>query len=446
MDEKAKRKLDLFFDRFVFKHWAAWYCALTMVLGIVICLCALPNCQTMEYTAKPNDLYGQPQYVQYADAVLKGRLSLDIEPSKELLALENPYNPEGRDGKLYFLWDTAFYNNRYYCYFGIAPVLTTYIPFYFVTGLMPDNVTASMIISIYAVVFGVLAAFALARRLAPKAPLWMVSVASFTLILLANIFTCLSDSKMYMIPLLSGLASGFAFLYFALKALEVKKKWAKNTLWVLSGISYVLIVASRPSMALAFMGFLPLVFFDIFQQGKIQVWLPSLVYLGTPVVLGALAIMWYNGARFSGPFDFGNSYQLTVHDCREYTMSLKMLPYAFIHYFVQGPSYGGNFPWLKASYYTMDYGRYLYVDKCLGVLAYPATIMAFFSPAVCSFKKDLGKTLSFLCIPILCLLVAWVDTCTGVHYRYVYDILAVFSIPALMTWLDVYTRSKGKMK
>ena len=31
-------------------------------------------------------------------------------------------------------WDTAYYNGKYYCYFGILPVLVYYLPYYLLTG------------------------------------------------------------------------------------------------------------------------------------------------------------------------------------------------------------------------------------------------------------------------------------------------------------------------
>lgn len=447
MKAAVKEKIDAFFDKYVFNHWNAWYCAAVMIICIVICLCSLPNCKTIEYTGRSYDLYGQPEYVVYTDAVLKNRVSLDIDPSPELLALQNPYNPEGRDGKVMFLWDTAFYNGRYYCYFGIAPVFSTYLPFYFITHKMPENVTACLILAIYAVIFICLAMFELSKRLTPNAPPWMVAIGTFMMVLLSGTFVCLADSKMYMIPLLSGIAAGFAFLYFSMKAFHVKHKWAENLCFVLAGISFVAIVASRPSMALAFFAFLPIVIFDLFNRGTWKEWAVSLIYLGTPVVIGALLIMWWNAERFSGPFDFGNAYQLTVHDCTTYSMSLGMLPFAFIHYFTQGATYEGKFPLLKASYCYMDYGRYLYVDKSFGVFAYPATFLSFLTPIVYSLKKDLAKTVSYIIAPVLCVIVAWSDTCIGgVHYRYVYDILSVFSLPAIFGWIEIVGRSKGSMK
>ena len=77
-------------------------------------------------------LYNKNAYEQQFDAFLKHRLSIDIEPAKELLALSNPYDRASRTG-IRFLWDRALYDGKYYSYFGITPIITVYYPYYFIT-------------------------------------------------------------------------------------------------------------------------------------------------------------------------------------------------------------------------------------------------------------------------------------------------------------------------
>ena len=82
-------------------------------------------------------LYNKNAYEQQFDAFLKHRLSIDIEPAKELLALSNPYDRASRTG-IRFLWDRALYDGKYYSYFGITPIITVYYPYYFITGKVPS--------------------------------------------------------------------------------------------------------------------------------------------------------------------------------------------------------------------------------------------------------------------------------------------------------------------
>ena len=75
------------------------------------------------------------QYHKLAVALTEGHFYLDDEPSQELQAMENPYDYRQRKAdSVSSIWDTAYYNGRYYCYFGILPVFLYYLPWYLVTG------------------------------------------------------------------------------------------------------------------------------------------------------------------------------------------------------------------------------------------------------------------------------------------------------------------------
>ncbi|HRL03334.1 MAG TPA: hypothetical protein PKX81_00255, partial [Gemmiger formicilis] len=69
--------------------------------------------------------------------LLNGRLDLEADPPAELLALDNPYDAGARDAAQIndIHWDHAFYNGRYYVYFGIVPCLLFQLPFEALTGI-----------------------------------------------------------------------------------------------------------------------------------------------------------------------------------------------------------------------------------------------------------------------------------------------------------------------
>ena len=80
------------------------------------------------------------EYQELTESISKGKFYLDIEPSKELQNLKNPYNPYERSkNKVDYLWNVAYYNGRYYVYFGIVPVIASYLPYYLITGNHIDN-------------------------------------------------------------------------------------------------------------------------------------------------------------------------------------------------------------------------------------------------------------------------------------------------------------------
>ena len=77
------------------------------------------------------------QYGALAHSLLNGRLDLEADPPAELLALDNPYDAGARDAAQIndIHWDHAFYNGRYYVYFGIVPCLLFQLPFEALTGI-----------------------------------------------------------------------------------------------------------------------------------------------------------------------------------------------------------------------------------------------------------------------------------------------------------------------
>lgn len=49
--------------------------------------------------------------------------------------MDNPYDTKRRKNlKVPSEWDTAYFEGKYYVYFGIAPVLFFYLPYYLITG------------------------------------------------------------------------------------------------------------------------------------------------------------------------------------------------------------------------------------------------------------------------------------------------------------------------
>ena len=73
----------------------------------------------------------------YVEALLDGKFYLNQEPSENFLQLEDPYDYITRGEKTQrdvdYLWDTAYFNGHQYIYFGILPLLLTFLPYYVIT-------------------------------------------------------------------------------------------------------------------------------------------------------------------------------------------------------------------------------------------------------------------------------------------------------------------------
>lgn len=76
------------------------------------------------------------QYGALAHSLLNGRLDLEKDPPAAMAELENPYDTAARQAAAPdALWDVAYYNGRYYVYFGIVPCLLFQLPFEALTGI-----------------------------------------------------------------------------------------------------------------------------------------------------------------------------------------------------------------------------------------------------------------------------------------------------------------------
>ncbi|MBQ9746874.1 MAG: hypothetical protein IJW21_08645, partial [Clostridia bacterium] len=367
------------------------------------------------------ELKWQSQYIKQFDAFLKGQLHIDIEPSARLAALENPYDPAEREG-VSFLWDHAYYGGKYYSYFGAAPLLTVYLPVYLASGELPDDAMACFILSIFAVTFAALAYREAVLRFCKKVNIFLFLAGLCAFIAVSGVHTGVFCSDVYYIPVLSALGCSQAFVFFALRAVRKHGLAERRLILFLAALALVLAVLSRPTAALMCAAVFP-VFADLLGDIKRETKRKSLTtacFFLVPLALGAGLVMWYNAARFSSPFDFGESYQLTVSDISKNGLEADFLFPSVFSYFL--------YPfWSKDVYpYVTMYGgqvlpdgaRYVYGDIYVGAFAFvlPAAVMLY--PRLARAGKAAGartrvQTAFAFCTAGLALTVAFLDFCKG---------------------------------
>ena len=70
------------------------------------------------------------QYGTLAHSLLNGRLDLEQDPPAAMQEMANPYDTAARQQAAPdALWDVAYYQGRYYVYFGVIPCLLFQLPF-----------------------------------------------------------------------------------------------------------------------------------------------------------------------------------------------------------------------------------------------------------------------------------------------------------------------------
>lgn len=384
-------------------------------------------------------------YGQLFDAFMKGRLDLDIPFDQEGYAsLTNPYDYYKRYEELGgtgSLWDRAYFDGKIYCYFGAAPVLMVYFPIYLISGYVPMPGTAALILTMLATAAIVSAFLAMLRHYKLRPPLLLVPAAIIALCGCSLIYVLNAHPSMYYNASLSAILNLALVINFSYRAFDTPKPALRYVYLVLAAVSAVLTVASRPTLLLFAVMTAPLyigMFFSKKRGGREK--LKNLLSFGIPLALGAAAVMWYNAARFSSPFDFGNNYQLTFSDISYNTLELSKFFPAIYHYFLQAPRVMGRFPFLNINSVNLDmYGGWTYLYGSVGALSFPSTLGIF---GIGSVKRDRAKTFTYLSAVLVAVCVAFFDMCmAGVHIRYLADISLPLALVSSLVLLELAEKS-----
>ena len=170
-----------------------------------------------------NELYSK----ELIQALENGQVYLLENPSQELIEMDNPYDfTEIRTENIDVKHDAAYYNGKYYVYFGILPALILFLPYKLITG---SYLTAN----IGVLIFSILSIISLTKLLCLVWKKWF-SNHSFKILIL-ELITLLSGSlifwvqarpMMYEIALTSGMFFVVLGVYFILKSsMENKSKY-----------------------------------------------------------------------------------------------------------------------------------------------------------------------------------------------------------------------------
>ena len=386
-----------------------------------------------------DDLYeyrAQAHAVLY-DMLATGRISVDVSPDENLLALENPYDPTQRlSSGVQTMFDYALYNGQYYVYFGLTPVLVFYVPFRLLTGAIPSYNTAGAFFALLTVLAAFLCFWEAVRRFLRRASLMLTCICAAAVALGSHLLMLEASADRYHMSIACGQAFFFLTLWAAMVACRQKIRIRRTCMFVVAALFSILLVGARATAALTAAGWLLPLFIWVLFNKKASVRhraIDALSFL-IPLALGAAAIMLYNSARFDSVFEFGQTWQLTLEDIRYNHISLSDLGAAIWAYFFDGIRLTSTFPYINpSSGFINRSGNWLYSVVNAGALTVPVTWGLFLVFAVPE-KARHGKLGVYLCTTVMTVFVALSGYCiAGVSLRYVCDILpAVCLVGALV--------------
>lgn len=396
-------------------------------------------------------------YTRQFHAFMKGQIELDLDVDPRLEALENPYDPaERKQSGARYNWDYAYFEGKYYSYFGIAPILTLYAPMYALMGTLPNVPLACLILAIAAVIMTALAYREVVLRFIKTPNLYLFLLGLAGVVCASGVYLGVLCSDMYYVAVLSAQVFSMAFVFLAVRSMREEKLWLRMILLVLAALSLVLTVWSRPTVALMCVAVFPLFIEFIFRIRKdtLKDGILTVASFALPLIAGAVAVMWYNNARFGSPLDFGANYQLTVSDISLNTIDFKYLFSSFFSYFLCPMWQSEAFPYIEMQRKTvLPMGdRYFYTDRACGVFAYglPLGILAY--PRLALIEKYRGERDTAKCAvvavtAILAVGIAFSDFCLGgVNMRYVYDISVILSMISAAVLICLTEKSEGASK
>lgn len=353
---------------------------------------------------------------EIVNAFENGRTDLDIQMNEELLALDNPYDDSQRSDIGGYPWDHLLFNGKYYSYYGIAPVLTLFLPYHMLTGYYFPSNWAVWLFDILGIIFLTKFYLCFIDKFFRKATASIVTVGLWILQFSSGIFLCYFTKNFYEIAQSSGFLCVTAGAYFLISSNAIGNGEIVNWRLTLSTIFLSLGVLCRPTLAIYCIASLLLIFSgfkkkkaDRKNEKKISYYLPYFLCAFLPFVLIGSIQIFYNYIRFGNPLDFGIQYSLTINDFTASQYHTHFALIGFFNFLFRTPTFSEFFPFFTADsaltfqpqgYYFLATGAALgIIWKALPVLAYGRSIKTY--KAVQSTNKRM-YALMILVICIIC--------------------------------------------
>ena len=404
---------------------------LPAVIAFVIFICIGVSNPIWLNETPPVDSYGE-----ITKALAKGHFFTDLEPSEELLQMEDPYDYEAREQNgIEYLLDYAYFDGKYYVYFGVVPSVIAFLPYYLITGKM---------LSYSACFFLVLAFFlsGLALFLSSYIKRYHGNISygsylsSYALVLLMSSVNVLFFAWLnYSIP------QFFAVTFFIWGSFFYTKGGmqtaSEKKLIAAGSFCFALIAGCRPQLAFCALIAYPLLKDKMLKKNTLRYWLAFSI----PFVIVAVPLMYYNYARFGSVTDFGAYYNLTVGQIHKQPFSLSGYKSALLFYLFTIPQFTHEFPWI--SYHIPNLMAENVTDNLAGYfIVFPIAMISLFYWPHRSVKDKSCTIFRILLIFLSFFVIAVAYFYLGI--RYIFDFAILFGIESIVMLMDLEKNNKTR--
>lgn len=387
------------------------------------------------------------QYPRLAEALANHRFYIDETPSEALLSLDNPYDRNLREAAgCSYLWDYAYYNGKYYVYFGVVPVLLFYLPYYLIFGTHLASYQVAMLCltlvlsGLYPLLWKIM------NKSSSKIP---IPIFYGLTLLLSNLLGAgvAYSPDYYNVPILLAITFILWGTLSFWKGYDSTGK-SKYPFYALGALLWALTAGCRPQFLIFSFFLLPLYFAEWKKQKKITgKFVLITLALATPYCLVAAGQMYYNFARFGSVLDFGANYNLTSNDMTHRPWNFDSIFDGIFYYLFRNVALHSSFPYIRLVMNEYASNGVLIFEKTFGGIFSLCPILWLITLPL--FQKNFyqNKTHKKLHIAALAAgaIVLIVDTeMSGMLYRYLLDFDLFLLFPLVLVLIQLYSNLKEK--
>ncbi len=392
------------------------------------------------------------KYTELTHSLANGMVSVVENADERLLAAENPYDKSERTalGVGGYKWDYAYFNGKIYVYFGVIPVILTYLPYYLLTGSDLPHIVPYLIFLIGLIAGAFKLTDALVCKYCQKIPLKLYYLLQITFMLGIGTLIFAKRVCIYNMAIVAGLTFTVWGLYLWISSLSdasFPKMWKVAA----GSLCMALVAGCRPQLLIASFLALPIfagqgkkIFRELKAKENVSKHLLVLILFCLPYIITAVFLMWYNAARFGSPFDFGSAYNLTTNDMTKRGFHIARWVSGLWYYLFQPPSVNIEFPYIgTTSFHTAYQGKTIYESGIGGIFATNLILLPclLFYKYRAKFREK--KVYLFICFNLIgAILIVCADVqMGGLLTRYTADFTLMFYLAAYMilfTFIDEY--------
>ena len=391
-------------------------------------------------------------YTYQAESILNGHVWLDFTPPRYLSEMANPYDFNARlemarqTGESFKL-DFAFFDGKYYSYYGIVPTLIFYIPYVALTGLHLNNSVPVLLMGVVFILFSFLLVFKLLKRYYPE-----ISLGIYFLMVLAfafgtGAFYCAQTPHVYSVAFISAIMFTVIALYFWITAsdkhFEDSKLPLSKARLLIGAVAMGLAIGSRPVFGLYALLAFPLFYSEIKERLFFsKKGIANTICVIAPLLVIGSAILYFNKIRFGSFFDFGNTYNLSEMDLQNRHPGIRRLWLGIFEYLFQPLKIGGKFPYAESIFdyqnHSTDYMGYMFFDPVYGgyFALCPICLCVLFIGKCRKALREMKMYWTCVISLVFAALLLFIDIeMTGITLRYQMD----FGLPVALTAVLILT-------